>query len=263
MFHPYLEIRSHFEHGRSSLAYVLSAGGLLDLAIAILFFVAQWMRFHERPADPRGYLSFGSYSQFAHRSDQLNMLEALVLLLLLMRMASFMAFFPSIYRFCQTFVKSLHMFVFYFTIVLPVFWGTLFLGRSIYSQHVNSFKSWADGASTLILALTESFDVDSLYVKNGAWTMAYLAYLFLCFVAFLMNGFLAIVVHIYFDTELVDTPDPANEGWPFERWLEWMLWTPVFKRILGGGGSGDGDDIEGEIEEEDSSSEEEGESKRR
>jgi len=260
----WLETKRQVLLGRKGLAYFVSFPGIVDMATLAAFFALQYMRLKPPPQRPEDLQAFHSYSVAAWTADRLYILESLLLLLLILRFVTFMRIFPAVYRAFHTFAKSVWRFVFFAAIFLPVLLGNVFLANAIYSPHLQQFSTWPETFTSVVWAMQETFDDLGAMSETSSWTIPFVVYFFVSMVAFFLNGFLAITVHSYFEVELIDGSDPRVDNWGWEQWLQWMLWSPVYRWITkGAGASSQAGDQDGEQEDDsESSDEDENEEKR-
>jgi len=234
MFRVWANSKELESRGKSGLGYVLSFEGLVDQA-TVAAFAGTWYMRHlvAKPPAPESMTSFRSYSQFATNYELLSVSEAIILLLLMVRLALFARFQPTVYRFWKMFAMTMLWFSFAIITVLPVFLGIVYLAVAIWSPYLREFSTWTNAFITCVMAAWRSFSIPELMHEKAlpGWCIPFLAFFFLIITSFLLNVFLAITVHAYFETELLEGSD-VDGGWSSDQWLDWMLWGPVYHRVL-------------------------------
>lgn len=227
------ETKAKVSAGLSGMAYFLSMEGVLDVGTIALYLAMQYMRIQNVPELPTddGRV-FRSYSHLARNLQQLDLFEAVHLLLLIIRFSSFGRLFSVVYRFFRTYSAALMLFAYYLTMFLPVFLSCTFFANATYAPYLFDFSTFLQSCATMLFAVKESHRVEEL-LKKSTWTIPFLTYFFLSTLAFFIHGFLAITVHAYWEVQLVDGSEPNEDGWSTDDWLRWMLWKPVYSWLAG------------------------------
>lgn len=218
--------------GKRSFTYVFSFVGLVDATIVAAFLAIQVMRLKAAPPDPTQQQAFYSYSRHAHNAEMLPICEAFLLSVLLLRFATFARMTPTVYRLFKMFAKSMHIFGYFCIVFLPVLIGTSVLANAIWSPYILHFSTWTQTFLTTVIAARQSFkDTVGMMDYGRGWTIPFLIYFFLTMTAFMINAFLAITVHAYFEVELIEGSDPKNDHWSPDQWKDWALWAPVYEKV--------------------------------
>jgi hypothetical protein len=231
----YSEIRNIVVRKRSGLMeYVLSLTGFIDQSTVAIFCAIQYMRLKYSPPNPATSMvnGFYSYSRDAFFYEQVQMAEAILFCLVMLRWASLMKLSPVVYKFWKASRRSLHMFVYYCAIFVPLFVGYVFLAHSLWNPYAREFSTWWNAGVSLLLLVKIDLDISDMYLHARFWTVPFLMVFFLAFLAFFANGFLAISVHSYFEVSLIHGNIP-NSAWTWNQWLDWMLWGRVYRFITG------------------------------
>lgn len=221
--------------GSSGLNYVFSVSGGLDAAIGAMFVGAQFMHLHTVPKDPSqtvGNENYTCYSLFADRQKQLQITEALLIFLLVVRFTVLMQFNPDIFRFYKLIKRTVSMTGYYFLVVVPPLLSTIYLGNCIWSPYLEGYCSWVRSMMSVIGILQMSMNLDVMQESiNYAWTIPFFLYVYFVLFAFIVNGFVAISAYSYFEVELLEKSHPRLLKWSRDQWLDWALWGSVYKRI--------------------------------
>jgi len=251
----YTEIKNLVKRKRSGLlAYVLSVTGFIDQSTVAIFCAIQYMRLKYDPPNPATSMVHGfySYSREAFFYEQTQMAEALLFCLVMIRWASLMKISTTVFKFWKAMRRSLRMFFYYLAIFLPIFFGLVFLAHSLWHPYAREFSTWWNAGVSLLMLVKIDLDFTEMHLHARFWTVPFMVFFFLAFLAFLANGFLAISVHSYFEVTLLHGNVP-NSAWTWDQWLDWMLWGRVYRAITRGASKRHGDskaDEGGEEEEE-------------
>jgi len=225
------------EDGGSGLHYVLSVVGCLDSAIVGLFLADQYfLSFLSPDRDPTTSASsenFVSYSAFARLQEQLNINEACLLMLLIVRCTILGQMQPAVYRGFKTFVNSIVMFAYYLTIFLPVMLSAIFLANCIWSPYVQGYSTWVNTFLSVTAMMQNIHHTTEISKASAAWTIIFSTYTYVVIYCFFVNGFLAISSYAYFQSELVEYSDPKYERWTRDQWVDWMLWGKLYTMYTG------------------------------
>eukprot|EP00930_Biecheleria_cincta_P038563 TRINITY_DN26490_c0_g1_i1.p1 TRINITY_DN26490_c0_g1~~TRINITY_DN26490_c0_g1_i1.p1 ORF type:complete len:879 (+),score=177.03 TRINITY_DN26490_c0_g1_i1:109-2637(+) len=223
--------------GMSGLTYVFSVSGVVDAAIGAMFIGAQFMQLHALPKDPIKTIDnehFASYSLFADRQKQLQITEAVLLLLLCVRFTMLMQFNPDIFRFYKLIKRTVTMSSYYFLVAVPPLLSTIYLGNCIWSPYLEGYSSWVRSMMSVVGILQMVIDLDAMQESiNYAWTIPFFLYVYFVLFAFFVNGFVAITAYSYFEVELLEKSHPKLLRWTRDQWLDWALWGSVYRRVTG------------------------------
>lgn len=245
----YVETRRKAIQGKRSWTYLFSFSGFIDqstVSVFILLKVVRWK--YESTPSPFGMTGHMLYSKDGYIYSRLFVVEAYVFLLICVRFATFMRIFGPIHQFWKMFQRSLRMFTYFLAIFLPVIAGIVFLANSIWHSQFYELGTWSGSFLWTLHSIRHHLPVQEMFDKDKVATMCFVAYFFLSMTLFFINGFLAITVHAYFEVVILESD---QEVWPKERWLEWMLWRPIYKMVVDddGGDEDMGDGMEDEGEE--------------
>merc|ERR1712032_83302 len=138
------------------------------------------------------------------------------------------------YRFFRLFYRALRMCAYFLVVFVPILLGTCFLAHAIWSPHIYTFSSWTETFLTTLLGVYQPFPaVMEMHDKGIGWALPFLLYFTLFLSAFMIHMVLAIMIHSYFEVELVEGSDPKSEQWSKDQWLDWALWAHVYRRFTG------------------------------
>lgn len=262
-FRTYFELKSTWDKGHHSVHYLFSFFGLVDIATIIVNLLIITGRLLKRPPLPKDLTAFYSYSTAAHDSESLQNTEAVLLLLLLIRLASFMIIIQSAFQIWKTFSRSISVLTHYCFVFFPVLVGTMFLASSIWSSAILGFSTPLETIVTVLVALKNALGVKELAEHSHSWTLLFTIYFFSVASAFFMNMFVAIAVHAYWQVQILYGRHPLLDAFDRDEALDWMLWGPLYNGLTGQtpssaisqdrdgrGGADSGDDDEEEEYEE-------------
>jgi len=190
-----------------------------------------------QPVSPHELSKFYSYSTAADRQSQLRVGEAVFLSFLLGRWVTLMRLFPVIFRFFKTFSKAVTLIFYFLAMFLPVFCGNIFAANAIWQPFVFMMSSWSECAYVFFLSLQESFEVKALHESAPSWCLPFLIWAFISVRIFFLHMFLAIIVHCFFEVQLIEGIRAHDVKWSLSQWLDWLLWPVLFEK-LGMGESG-------------------------
>lgn len=238
--------------GRSGLSYVFSFAGLLDASTVGLYFALSYMRFKHDPPDPSKLKSFYSYSYDADVHERLFVAEGVFILFLFIRFGTFMRLNPFIDQYWKMFGRAGKMYMYWLTIFIPLFLGAIVFANCIWSPYILNFSTWWSTFVSLVFFIRQDFDMTKMYESNMTWTILFISYFYLLMVCFLINGFLAITVHTYWQVIITDGRPKETKSWSADQWADWILAGPIYRIIMrkkpgasrredGGEGDEDGD----------------------
>jgi hypothetical protein len=233
--------------------------GLIDMITVSVFAGMAYMRLKLEPPKPEGMTTFYSYSCDAWFYDQLLSCEGIFIILALARLISFLRLHPFINQLWKMYGRACSMMYFWMAIFVPVFLGFVMLAHCIWSPRLQEFSTWYNALMSLIIFIKQDFDLRIMYEKAPTWTIPFIVFFFLGVSCFMVNGFLAITIHSYFQIQLTDGIVKESKGWTSDQWMDWVLAGPVYKCVTGrkpGASKRDEGADEGDGAEESSSEEE-------
>mmetsp|Transcript_37347 Transcript_37347/g.93828 ORF Transcript_37347/g.93828 Transcript_37347/m.93828 type:complete len:853 (-) Transcript_37347:44-2602(-) len=229
-----LRSRQKMGAGKSRFAYLLSGSGMLCLIIVGLFCGIQYMQLSDAPSYPETLQEFYSYAWYAHDMELISILEACLILALLLALVSLARMAPTVYRFFKLFHRAAVMCAYFLICFMPVLLGACFLANTIWSPYIFSLNTWMSTYLTCLLGVYQPFpEVVAMQEKGGMWTLPFLLLFALAISAFMIHIVLAIMVHSYFEVELVEGSVPQHDEWSRDQWLDWALWAPVYSKLTG------------------------------
>jgi hypothetical protein len=259
----YTETNLKVAAGTSGLMYVFSIIGFLDMSTVSLFCAIGYMRLGFDPPKPFGMTKFYSYSQEGMEYEQTFITEGVFLILIMLRLCALMRLNPHVNQYYKMFGRGLFMFGFFAIIFFPIFFGLIMFAHCIWGSGVLQFSTFWETLCSLVSFIKQDFNVRLLLEKNETWTVVYIIFYTLTVTIFLINGFLAITVHSYFQVQIADGLPKERKSWTKDQWMDWLLFGPLYKKITGKKpGSSKREDGEGDEEGgEESSSDDEGDDK--
>eukprot|EP00747_Dinoflagellata_sp_TGD_P088896 gnl/TRDRNA2_/TRDRNA2_164155_c0_seq1.p1 gnl/TRDRNA2_/TRDRNA2_164155_c0~~gnl/TRDRNA2_/TRDRNA2_164155_c0_seq1.p1 ORF type:complete len:668 (-),score=88.08 gnl/TRDRNA2_/TRDRNA2_164155_c0_seq1:117-2120(-) len=254
------EITTRVSKGQSGLGYIFSLHGVLDSSIVGIYLALFIKRLQYAPLPPdqiaynRQHFSY-AYDAFVYH--KLILADSFFFFVVMLRYSTFMRVGRDCYMFWAMFHRAIKMFSFYCALFLPVFFGMVFLAHTIWNAHAFTFSTWSESWISLTLFFKCDLDITDLHIKAPQWTVIYFSIFYLVMVMFFMNGFQAIMVHSYFEVDLVE--QKIGSDWDKNQWLDWALPGPIFAAVTGEepGGiyrdptAGGDDDDEDEDDEDD------------
>jgi len=229
-----MRTKENMSMGKSRFSYLCSGSGLLDLLLVGLFAGIQVMLFQDRPPNPETLQAFYSYAWWAHDTELLGVLEALLILTCLVRLVTFVRMAPTAYRFFKLFSRAARMLAYFILLIVPVLLGSCFLANTIWSPYIFGFSTWLQTVLTVLLGVYQPFPaVAEMHEAGGGWAIPFLLYFALSMSVFMVHMFLAIMVYSYFEVEMVEGSKPNTEEWSTDQWLDWALWAPVYSKLTG------------------------------
>jgi len=240
--------------GMSGLTYVWSFIGFIDLSTVALFIAMSYMRLKSGPPDPAGLTQFYSWSFDATVHERLFCTEGLFVLLVMIRFVSFMKLSANIDKFWKTISRACLMIGFWLFIFAPLFLGIVMFAHCIWSPYVRRFSTWWETIAALVFFIKQDFPIEEIWKAQKTWTIPFVIYYYVVMILFLLNGFLALSVHAYWQVQVTDV---AKEGkaWNTDQWMDWILVGPlyriIFRRAPGASKRDEGADDEGGEDEED------------
>lgn len=243
---------------KSGFKYTASFFGLLDATIAALFVGMHYMRTKYNPPLPDTLTNYYCYSRDAYTFEHMYINEALLFLAICVRWTTFMQVFSPIFRIWKMFARSVRKFVYYMGLFGPIFLGLLFWANTIWTPVTSKFSTWTETLMTMTMALKGDLKSQELLLNREDWTIVFLCYFFFAILFVFTNGFLAIVVHSFFEVCLLE--GTAAEDFIADKWLDWMLWGWVYRLLTGRKtGSSKRDSVAKKSDDEEGEEEEEGE----
>jgi hypothetical protein len=218
--------------GKSGLQYIFSVTGLLDMVTVSLFAAMGYMRFKYDPPTPVGMTSFYSYSCDAWFGEMLLSAEGVFMVFVLSRFISFLRLNPHVNQYWKMYGRACVMMAYWMFIFIPMFLGFVMLAHCIWSPGIEDFSTWWQTTVSLILYIRQDIDLVPLYERAPTWTLPFVIFYFLAVSCFLVNGFLAITIHAYFQTQLTDGIVKESKSWTTDQWLDWFLAGPIYRCIL-------------------------------
>merc|ERR1719199_1074830 len=107
----------------------------------------------------------------------------------------------TIRKYWEMYERSAVMFTYYMFLFLPVFLGTIYLAHCLWAPYRYHFSTWWEGCVNLVLFIKQDYELDGLLEVQPFWAVAFIIYFYIVFGLFLVNGFLAITVHAYFQVQ--------------------------------------------------------------
>lgn len=261
-----MEIKYKMNAEHAGLHYVFSILGFVDAMTIATFLSLFYARMNMSDVSPLDYYGkgntvFRSYYKCAWNFEMLFVMEAFFFLLLSIRFASFMRLSKAIHVFGKMFKMAVEGYFFFGILLVPIFWGMVFLAHSIWSPYIFGFSTWSEATLSLLVFIKGDLSIKEMNAQARVWCGVFVAIFYLLIICFFVNGMLAIVVHAYFNTQLLHGYNRKTyQGWSLNQWKYWMLWE-FFFLLIGGtppedeegaaGGGGDEDEMsEGEKDEE-------------
>jgi len=228
----YAETNYKAASGKSGLQYIFSVVGALDMITVSLFCAMGYMRFKYDPPTPIGMTSFYSYSCDAWFGEALLSAEGIFIVLVLARFISFARLNPSVNQYWKMYGRACWMFMYWMAVFLPIFFGFVMLAHCVWSPGLQEFSTWWQTIVSLIIYIRQDFNVRDMYMKAPTWTIPFIVFYFLAVSCFLVNGFLAITIHAYFQTQLTDGITKDGKSWTTDQWMDWALAGPLYRCIF-------------------------------
>jgi len=227
----YLEIKSELDKNNTMFHYLFSFLGLIDMCTVVLEAVLIFHRLKSAPPNPKDLKAFYSYSHDASISELLHCIEAMLLLLLIIRITSFMVVIQFIFQLWQTFRNAIYMTGIYLVIFVPAFIGSIVFASAVWFQSSRDFSTPLEAFISILHALQGSLPVQELSERSRVWTVVYMLFFFCVLVGFFLNMFIAIATHAYWQVHILFGRDPALDTYNRDETLDWMLWGPVYNII--------------------------------
>jgi len=218
--------------GMSGLNYIFSFVGFLDASTVALFIGIMHMRLKHDPPDPTGMTQFYSYSFDATVHERLFATEGLFLLFLCIRFCTLMKLSPMIEQYWKMVDRAAVMIGYWLFIFFPLFLSAIVIAHCIWSARVFAFSTLWEATISLIFLVKQDFNLVAFYEASPGWTLPFLIYFIVLMTLFLMNGFLAITVHAYYQVQLTDMLPREAKPWSRDQWMDWILAGPIYRCIF-------------------------------
>lgn len=256
------EAKHYASVGSSGLKYIFSFCGLIDMSTVAAYTAMTFMRLKHDPPNPEGMTQFYSYSVEAIVHERLFTTESMFFLLVCVRFCTFMKLSTHIDQYWKMVGMSAKMIAYWLLLFIPMFLGTVMLAHCIWSPFVLGFSTWGETVISLVFMIKQDFNLEAMFTANPTWTIPFLVYYYILMSLFLMNGFLAITVHAYFQVQLLENKPKESKPWSKDQWMDWVLPGPLYRIVTGkapgsckredrGDGEGEDDEDEGDSEDDD------------
>jgi len=230
----YSRTRAKMAKGKTRFSYVMSLSGLTDVVIAGLFVAIQVIFLKDDPPKPESLTAFYTFLSFAHDLETLSIMEAVFILTCLLRLSSFARLNTTVYGFYKVFSRSVVNFGYFACIFIPVLCGVGAMAHALWSPYIELFSTYTLTLMSVMLAIYQPFEaIEEMYQHGGGWTLPFLVYFVLVIGLFMVNMFLAITVHAFWEVELLEADDATLKEWSHDQWLDWALWAPVYGKLTG------------------------------
>lgn len=233
------EIKHRMNNDHKGLHYVFSILGFLDAATVGAFLSLFLAKLNLTDVSPleyygKGQTVFRSYYKYAWTFEMTFVLEAFFFLCICIRIASFMRLAKAIYIFGKMFKMAIQDYVFFGILFVPIFWGFVFFAHTIWSPYLYGFSTWSEALLSLVIFIKGDLSIKNMNREARVWCGLFMVLFFLMIICFFVNGMIGIVVHAYFNIQLLyGFNRKTYQGWSMNQWKHWMLWGPVF--LLCGG----------------------------
>merc|ERR1719161_800450 len=108
----------------------------------------------------------------------------------------------------------------------------IFFANSIWSPYAFGFSTWSESVLSLLVFIKGDLDVVYLNKKSRIWCGIFMACFFLIIISFFVNAFIGIMVHAYWNTQLLHGYNRKTaKGWSTNRWKYFLLWGWLFKAM--------------------------------
>jgi len=220
--------------GKKRFSYLISPSGIADIILVGLFVASQIYHLKERPAAPETRTAFFSYESYAQEKEVVAILDATFILVCCIRLASFGRINPSVYRYVKVVSRSTYAIIIYCLMFGMVMCGVMALAHAVWSPYLETFSTYTMTISAVVLSIYHPFtEVMEMYNLSPAWTLPFLVYVVICIGMFMVHVFLAIIIHAYWEVELLEREGKHDKSWSVDQWLDWALWGFVYTKITG------------------------------
>lgn len=236
----YSEGKHLVQAGHQSFWYFASAAGFLDMTIVALFVALQYQL---NKSEWTLGSEFKSLVFPVYVKGQLEMVEAVLFFVVSLRLVSFFRIIFEVRKLSAMFARSVPMMFVLLALVLPVFGSLVFLSNCIWSSSIQYWSNWTDSVLSGALWSRNLLSMSDMREAAPGIAIVMLLYVVFVFNGFILYGFLAIVVHSYFEVSLLHGHLPEDK-WTVQQWLKWALGPWAYNKLVGG--SLDSEDAEEE-----------------
>jgi len=219
--------------------YILTPLGLADIGIFVLmawiFVVRQVML--GMVEDPQVFLdslikgdaTFQSNSAKAAAYHQQIVCEGPLFCLLLFRLLSFLRINRNIYIMWTTLVEATKIYLPFCLGLIPVALGLVVWSHAMWHSTLRNYGNLPVAAMSVTMIAHGDIQVNEMFHTSRPDAMVLGMVLFVMIWLILINGWIAVLCHVYQNVRVRAGYRPSDYAWKEKHYVDWMLWRPFAK----------------------------------
>lgn len=218
-------------------SYLITPLGLADLAIGCLTIWIYVVRhlllgFLSNPKDDLAALinndaSFQSNSAKAFFYHQQLACEGPLFCCLLFRLLSFARINRNIFIIWTTLVEATKIYLPFCLGLIPVAYGLVVWAHSLWHNTLRQFTNIPVSSMSIIMAAHGDLNVDDMFHAHRPDRVIFGLILFVMTWLILINGWIAVLVHVYQTVRVRAGYRPSDYAWKEKHYVVWTLWRPL------------------------------------
>jgi len=239
-FQIYWEIKYERKQEEGSMwYYVLGPAFLADFTIGVVFLYIMVMKyvmygmlgassaeFHDEQK-----IGFMDNQSFSYGSEQILLSEAILMTAIVYRIMSFWKINRHFFIIWTTIGEAFRRFWKFALMFIPIGCGFVMLAHSIWGPYVAVFIDYSSSFSSLMMMVSGDLRPDILYNSQRPWTAIFSILFYVVVVFILINGWIAVLIHVYQQVRTTSGYDPQTYKWKEWQYLHWFVWSwPAFLR---------------------------------
>eukprot|EP00927_Polykrikos_kofoidii_P065747 TRINITY_DN61463_c0_g1_i1.p1 TRINITY_DN61463_c0_g1~~TRINITY_DN61463_c0_g1_i1.p1 ORF type:complete len:880 (+),score=120.96 TRINITY_DN61463_c0_g1_i1:47-2641(+) len=214
--------------------YVYSLSGFLDAAMVAFCVVLLWQQ--PPTVEPKNDSVFSPFAKTGRLFEARLLGESGFVFVICARLGTLTRIVAEVDEFFMVIERAFRRVQYLLAFIIPMLSGIAALLIAAYQPYVLEFRNISATIQTTILRSLNgggSFD----YIADASphlndFTFVVQLFVFVS-IGILASALLAATVHAQFEVEILQGIFLPKEKWGYDEWLDWLLWSPVYKSVTG------------------------------
>jgi len=217
--------------------YLFSFGGVIDVAIVIVYLIILLQRyalFSTEPTSEVVEFAASGFEDFSFKSSvfiNISMAEGILVVLCNLRLLSLFTIYRAVFVTFHAFLITLKRFAYFGIIFVPIFLGYVFAAHSTWGGRVYKFATIHRSMITVIEFLHGDWNSHDMEIMDSQFISTLITCIFFFMGTLLVNMFIAILVDSYQQVRISHGGMSKNNKycWTWSQRLQWALWPFLFE----------------------------------
>lgn len=148
---------------------------------------------------------------------------------LVFRFFSFLRINRQIYIIWATLVEAARLYLPFCLVLTPVLFGMVVWAHGLWHSTQRMYSSIPTSAMSVVMMVHGDIDVQALFRAHRPDTLVFGILLYVVVWLFLINAWVAVMVHVYQTTRVRAGYQPSDYKWEEKHYVKWSLWRPFAK----------------------------------